>query len=39
MASADTHDGQGSVAYRMPNNTFDRTVGSHALATAGQRER
>jgi hypothetical protein len=23
----------------LPNNTFDRTAGSHALAAAGQRER
>jgi len=22
-----------------PNNTFERTAGSHSLATAGQRER
>jgi hypothetical protein len=24
---------------RPPNNTFDRTAGSHSLAAAGQRER
>ena len=29
----------GQVLSEMPNNTFDRTAGSHALAAAGQRER
>jgi hypothetical protein len=32
-------DSRRSEAEILPNNTFDRTAGSHALAAAGQRGR